>query len=246
MNKSAGFTLIELLVVISIIAILAAMLLPAIGMVRDAAKSTNCQSNLRQFGLAFEGFVSENEGNYPDFRWQEGLQNYINPDGKVAIYYDNTQSTLDYKPARCPSAPAKNSGGYRLGVTYSYIGVYWTSFYIPEPPPPGILHQWKFFAWQVWPNPETQPFTLVNTAQIVRRTQKCLLSEYYSPTARQNWGSDQLNDERTMAPHRQMGNFLFADGHVQTIKVGISATASIQWAGDAMWRPRYDVASAKL
>ena len=60
-----GFTLIELLVVVSIIAILASMLLPAMAAAREKARRTCCISQLKQQGVAIESYVSDYGGYFP-------------------------------------------------------------------------------------------------------------------------------------------------------------------------------------
>jgi prepilin-type N-terminal cleavage/methylation domain-containing protein len=62
--KSKGFTLIELLLVIGIIAILAAMLLPALNRAKSAGDLAGCKSNLRQLGVALNLYTQQ-EHTYP-------------------------------------------------------------------------------------------------------------------------------------------------------------------------------------
>ncbi len=78
--RTNAFTLIELMVVISIIALLASMLIPAVSVVRSSAKSADCLNRLRQMGLAFEVYLNDNDHIYPpadDWYGYGGFTNYV-------------------------------------------------------------------------------------------------------------------------------------------------------------------------
>jgi prepilin-type N-terminal cleavage/methylation domain len=84
-----GFTLIELLTVIAIIGILAAIIVPVVGSVRQTARRAACASNLRQIAAASLLYMQENNNKLPlvlgpeswgqERRWAPRLQRYLNP-----------------------------------------------------------------------------------------------------------------------------------------------------------------------
>jgi len=68
MRKSRGFTLIELLVVLAIIALLASMIIPALGKAKKQARFLICKTNLKAYGQSGNMYLTENDDSFPDER----------------------------------------------------------------------------------------------------------------------------------------------------------------------------------
>jgi prepilin-type N-terminal cleavage/methylation domain-containing protein/prepilin-type processing-associated H-X9-DG protein len=66
MRRRGGFTLIELLVVIAIIAMLMAILMPALSKARDQGRTISCRANLKQYGIALRMYFDDNRFYFPD------------------------------------------------------------------------------------------------------------------------------------------------------------------------------------
>ena len=115
-----GFTLIELLVVIAIIAVLIALLLPAVQMAREAARRVQCTNNLKQIGLALHAYVESKgvlcfgQGPEPTSAWN-GWSSHVMllPYMEQKTLYDSLN--FDVPDGSAPGA-VENSTGQRVAI----------------------------------------------------------------------------------------------------------------------------------
>lgn len=93
MRRVKGFTVIEILVVIAVIALLLAILMPALQLVREQSRAVVCRSNLKQWGAIFVMYTTENDGLCPMQKfyglgtpepWMQLLQGYSKAPGGIS------------------------------------------------------------------------------------------------------------------------------------------------------------------
>ena len=231
-GKKRGFTLIELLVVIAIIAILAAILFPAFAKARESARRISCVNNLKQIGTSIMQYSQEFDEKLPPARegsqdptpwWPMMIKPYLQDTGVYKCPSNTTAATIrDTTPADVYSNHYNVNG---MGVDTTGNDDFVTSVAGQS----GIRNR-----------PMNRNSTTAGSAaesggaalsEIKAPTQCILVGEVTNDTRRDAdfFGTGDLNFQG----HLGTTNFLFADGHVKSMRPTLTVQGTNMWDIDS-------------
>ena len=193
-DSVAAFTLVELLVVIAVVAILIAMLFPAVGRARASAEQVACSSNMRQLFTVAALYAADNNGAIPPGRAGWSSTQYW-----PWIYSAQMGQNYVTTPPRPPrlDTPFVCKSAYRMGSYFNYAGLMCTYSVIAGIAPSLVNANWSGVQrpFAALPNPATTSFMVDGGGG------SFCYSFYTAPTF--------------VYPHNGKMNVLFCDGHME-------------------------------
>lgn len=212
--KKRAFTLIELLVVVSIIAILAALLMPAISGASATAKQSKCASNLSQLFLALNLYAQDHSGlivyslngSFSGDNWTNDIAPYIQLQGTKAV-----SGNGGTRPASILACPASTQLDY--AGTYSDYG---KNIYINGNAPPNAQ------PYQGYANVHITG--LANPSQIMLFGDSIYRDIHLFFTQQNPPGGPMTDANGITYRHKGCANILYYDGHVGTVLPGVIPT----------------------
>lgn len=231
-----GFTLIELLVVVAIIAVLIAILLPALGTARESAKTTVCLNNMRQMSLATLMYVDDNDGMLPSVGMSHGSHSVNEQGSWFHLLERYCQKGLLY---RCPSdkSPYFDTPLPPDNVRYRKVS-YGTNYYVS-----GVM-----LGYEVYNRLSRleNPWNIIFTVELAETGEFAAADHIHADT----WILNPLvkaKEQMALDRHRGQANYALLDGHAQTLsfeqtyKIGPGSTLmNIKWNAN-----KYDPTVAK-